>query len=50
MVVVGVENTLSVYGPILPSFRDIVCVANIADLVYLDYYFFLSYSYISLTV
>jgi len=38
VVIVGVETTLCVFGPILPSFRDIFCVVIIADIVYPDYY------------
>jgi len=39
VVIVGVETTSSVFGLILPSFRDIFCVVISADVVYPDYYF-----------
>jgi len=49
VVVVGMETTLSIFGPILPIFSDIFCVVIIADIVDLDYYF-LCYLYISLII
>ena len=39
VVIVGVETTLRVFGPILFSFREIFCVVIIANIVYPDYYF-----------
>jgi len=38
VVIVGVKTTLSVFGPILPSFRNFFCVVIIADIVHPDYY------------
>ena len=39
VIVVCAEITLSVFGPILPSFRDFFYVVIIAEIEYSDYYF-----------
>ena len=50
VVIVGVETTLSVFGPILPSFRDIFCVVIIADIVYPDYYFLMLFVHFAYSI
>jgi len=39
VLVVGAETTLSVFGPVIPSFRNFFCIVIIADIVCLDDYF-----------